>query len=98
MMSFRISFKYKFKKYLAISKSNEYFIPIKGAVNVEEEIEKLKSELSYTEGFLKSVQKKLSNERFISGAPEKVVEAEKKKEADALAKIKMITSSLKSLE
>ena len=79
-------------------KSNEYFIPIKGAVNVEEEIEKLKSELSYTEGFLKSVQKKLSNERFISGAPEKVVEAEKKKEADALAKIKMITSSLKSLE
>ena len=79
-------------------KSNEYFIPIKGAVNVQEEIEKLKSELAYTEGFLKSVQKKLSNERFVSGAPEKVVEAEKKKQADAQAKIKMITSSLKSLE
>ena len=79
-------------------KSNEYFIPIKGAINVEEEIEKLKSELEYTEGFLKSVQKKLANERFVSGAPEQVVASERKKEADALAKIKMITSSLESLK
>lgn len=79
-------------------KSNEYFIPMAGAINVEEEIEKLKEELKYTEGFLKSVQKKLSNERFVNNAPEQVVASEKKKEADALAKIETINKSLKSLQ
>jgi len=77
--------------------SNEYFIPIAGAINVEEEIKKLTEELNYTEGFLRSVQKKLSNERFISGAPEQVVASEKKKEADALAKIETLKASLASL-
>ena len=79
-------------------KSNEYFIPIEGAVNVEEEIAKLTEELKYTEGFLKSVQGKLSNERFVSGAPEKVVALERKKEADALAKIETLKTSLKGLQ
>lgn len=79
-------------------KSNEYFIPIEGAVNVEEEIAKLTEELKYTEGFLKSVQGKLSNERFVSGAPEKVVALERKKEADALAKIETLKASLKGLQ
>lgn len=78
-------------------KSNEYFVPITGAINVEEEIKKLTEELSYTEGFLKSVQKKLANERFVNNAPEQVVAVEKKKEADALAKISMLKSSLESL-
>ncbi|MDX5585510.1 MAG: valine--tRNA ligase [Aureibaculum sp.] len=78
-------------------KSNEYFIPIAGAINVEEEIKKLTEELNYTEGFLKSVQKKLSNERFVGGAPEQVVASEKKKEADALAKIETLKTSLSSL-
>ncbi|QYJ67509.1 valine--tRNA ligase [Flavobacterium litorale] len=78
-------------------KSNEYFIPVAGAVNVEEEITKLTEELEYNKGFLKSVQKKLSNERFVSGAPEKVVAIEKQKEADALAKIATIEQSLASL-
>jgi valyl-tRNA synthetase len=78
-------------------KSNEYFIPIAGAVNIEEEIKKLTEELNYTEGFLKSVQKKLSNERFVNGAPEQVVASEKKKEADALAKIETLKTSLSSL-
>ncbi|MGB1307661.1 MAG: valine--tRNA ligase, partial [Oceanihabitans sp.] len=64
-------------------KSNEYFIPMEGAIDVEAEIKKLTEELNYTEGFLKSVQKKLSNERFVAGAPEQVVASEKKKEADA---------------
>ncbi|MBT8266046.1 MAG: valine--tRNA ligase [Bacteroidia bacterium] len=77
--------------------SNEYFVPMHGAINVEEEIKKLTEELNYTEGFLKSVQKKLSNERFVSGAPEQVVASEKKKEADALAKIEMLKASLESL-
>lgn len=79
-------------------KSNEYFIPMDGAIDVEAEIVKLTEELSYTEGFLKSVQKKLSNERFVAGAPEQVVASEKKKEADALAKIETLKSSLASLK
>ena len=78
-------------------KSNEYFIPMGGSIDVEGEIKKLTEELNYTEGFLKSVQKKLSNERFVAGAPEQVVASEKKKEADALAKIETIKSSLESL-
>ncbi len=78
-------------------KSNEYFIPMEGSIDVEAEITKLTEELNYTEGFLKSVQKKLSNERFVNNAPEQVVASEKKKEADALAKIETIKASLVSL-
>ncbi len=77
--------------------SNEYFIPMKGAINVEEEIAKLTEELKYNEGFLKSAQKKLSNERFVNNAPEQVITNERKKEADALAKIETIKASLTSL-
>ena len=78
-------------------KSNEYFIPMEGSINVEEELKKLQEELKYAEGFLKSVEKKLSNERFVNNAPEQVVANEKKKQADALAKIETIKASLKSL-
>lgn len=78
-------------------KSNEYFIPISGAINVEEEIAKITEELKYTEGFLKSVQKKLSNERFVNNAPEKVITLERNKEADALAKIETLKASLAAL-
>ncbi|RZP17547.1 MAG: valine--tRNA ligase [Flavobacteriales bacterium] len=78
-------------------KSNEYFIPMEGSVNVENEIEKLSHELTYTEGFLKSIQAKLTNERFVNNAPEKVVASEKQKEADALAKITTLKNSLSSL-
>ena len=78
-------------------KSNEYFIPMEGSIDVDAEIKKLTEELNYTEGFLKSVQKKLSNERFVNNAPEQVVASEKKKEADALAKIETIKASLASL-
>ena len=77
--------------------SNEYFIPISGAIDVEEEIKKLNDELKYTEGFLKSVQKKLSNERFVNNAPAQVLQNERNKEADALAKIETIKSSLANL-
>ncbi|ENI5845359.1 valine--tRNA ligase [Flavobacterium psychrophilum] len=79
-------------------KSNEYFIPITGNIDVEAEIAKLTEELNYTKGFLKSVQGKLSNEKFVTGAPEKVLEMERKKEADALAKIATIEQSLSSLK
>ncbi len=78
-------------------RSNEYFVPVSGTVNVEGEIAKLTDELKYNEGFLKSVQNKLKNERFVNSAPEKVVAMEKQKEADALAKIETIKASLSRL-
>ncbi len=79
-------------------KSNEYFIPITGNIDVASEIAKLTEELNYTKGFLKSVQGKLSNEKFVTGAPEKVLEMERKKEADALAKIATIEQSIAGLQ
>ncbi|MBT8289108.1 MAG: valine--tRNA ligase [Bacteroidia bacterium] len=78
--------------------SNEYFIPVQGNLDVEAEIKKLTEELEYTEGFLRSVQKKLSNDRFVNNAPEQVVSSERKKEADALAKIETIKASLNNLQ
>ena len=68
-----------------------------GTIDIEAEIKKLTEELKYTEGFLKSVQKKLSNERFVAGAPAQVVANEKKKEQDALAKIETLKTSLANL-
>ncbi len=79
-------------------KANEYFIPILDKINVEEEIKKLETELHYAEGFLKSVQAKLSNEKFVNSAPAQVVENERKKEADTLAKIETLTQSLNKLK
>jgi valyl-tRNA synthetase len=77
--------------------SNEYFLVADVTIDLEAEVAKIKEELNYTKGFLKSVQKKLSNARFVSNAPEQVVTSEKKKEADALAKIQTLESSLKNL-
>ena len=77
--------------------SNEYFMVADMAIDLEAEVAKLEEELAYTKGFLNSVQKKLSNERFVSNAPEQVVASEKKKEADALAKIETLETSLKNL-
>ena len=79
-------------------KSNEYFIPISGNIDVEAEVAKLEEELKYIQGFLRSVQGKLSNEKFVNGAPEQVIANERKKEADALAKIATIEQSLLSLK
>ena len=76
---------------------NEYFIPFGDAIDVDAEKEKLTEELNYTKGFLKSVQKKLQNERFVSGAPEKVVELERKKESDALDKIAILEEKISGL-
>ncbi len=79
-------------------KSNEYFIPIAGNIDVAAEIAKLTDELNYTKGFLKSVQGKLANDKFVAGAPVPVLENERKKEADALAKIATIEQSLAGLK
>jgi len=77
--------------------SNEFFIPFDLQIDVEAETIKLNEELAYHKGFLASVQKKLSNERFVNNAPEQVIANERKKEADALAKIAMVEKSLASL-
>ncbi|MCM4153834.1 valine--tRNA ligase [Arenibacter sp. N53] len=79
-------------------KSNEYFVPMIGAIDIEAEIKKLEEELEYTKGFLISVRKKLSNERFVSNAPAQVIALERQKEADALAKMDTLEKSLASLE
>ncbi|MCB9335141.1 MAG: valine--tRNA ligase [Flavobacteriales bacterium] len=80
-----------------VVKSNEYFIPLAGNVDVEAEIEKIKADLEYVKGSLAIANKKLSNEKFVAGAPEQVVAAEQKKKADAEAKIKVLEEQLASL-
>ena len=80
-----------------IIRSTEFYIPLEGSVDIESEIEKLEAELKYTNGFLLSVDKKLSNERFVNHAPEQVVTKEKQKKADAEARIKVIENQLSSL-
>ena len=77
--------------------STEFFVPLTGSVDVEAEIKKLVEELKYAQGFLKSVEAKLSNERFVSGAPAAVVDKERKKKADAEAKIAVIEQQLAGL-
>ena len=79
-------------------KSNEYYIPLAGSVNIEEEIATLTQELEYTKGFLNSVMKKLSNERFVNNAPEQVIANERKKQSDAEAKIKTIQEQLSAIQ
>jgi valyl-tRNA synthetase len=76
----------------------EFFIPFGDAVDVEAEIQKMEEELTYAKGFLKSVQGKLSNERFVAGAPAQVLELERKKESDALGKIQLLEEKLTSLK
>ena len=76
----------------------EYFIPLGDLVDVEEELKKMEEELKYTKGFLMSVQKKMSNERFVNNAPAKVIEIEKKKMADAEAKIKVLEDRIASMK
>jgi len=80
-----------------VVKSTEFYIPLTESIDTAEEIKKLKDELNYTKGFLNSVVKKLSNERFVNNAPEKVVANEQKKKSDAESRIKVIEEQLKSL-
>ncbi|MFT7034153.1 MAG: valyl-tRNA synthetase [Cyclobacteriaceae bacterium] len=78
-------------------RADEFFIPAEGNVDVEKEKAERTKELEYTQGFLNSIAKKLSNERFVNNAPEQVVAVEKKKQADAEEKIKMLEEKLKGL-
>ncbi len=79
-------------------KTHEMFVPLTGHVDAAEEIAKLEAVIEYQEKFLASVRKKLSNEKFVNGAPEHVVAVERKKEADSLAKIEAAKASLKALK
>jgi len=80
-----------------VEKSTEFYIPVGDTIDVAEEIRKLKEELGYTQGFLNSVEKKLSNERFVAGAPPEVVNLELQKKADAEAKIQVLLSQIATL-
>ncbi|MDH6312191.1 valyl-tRNA synthetase [Parabacteroides sp. PFB2-10] len=77
--------------------TTEYAVPLGNLMNVEEELAKLNEELIYQEGFLASVIKKLSNESFVGKAPAKVIEMERKKQADAESKIQSLKDSIAAL-
>lgn len=76
----------------------EYAVPLGNLINVEEELKKLEADLKYQEGFLQSVLKKLSNEKFVSKAPANVIEMERKKQADAETKIAALRESIAALK
>jgi valyl-tRNA synthetase len=78
--------------------TTEYAVPLGNNINVEEELKKLEADLKYQEGFLQSVLKKLSNEKFVNNAPAKVIEMERKKQADAEAKIATLKESISALQ
>lgn len=78
--------------------TTEYAVPLGNNINVEEELKKLEADLKYQEGFLQSVSKKLSNEKFVNNAPAKVIEMERKKQADAEAKIATLKESISALQ
>ena len=79
-------------------RTTEYFIPLGNLIDVEEELKKLEADLKYQEGFLQSVLKKLSNEKFVSKAPANVIEMERKKQSDAETKIAALKESIAALK
>ena len=76
----------------------QYSVPLTGLVDASEEIKKLEADLKYAEGFLQGVMKKLSNASFVNNAPQKVVDIERKKQADAEEKIRIINEQLSKLK
>lgn len=79
-------------------KTTEFFVPLANNINVDEERARLTKDLDYSKGFLKSVQAKLANEKFVANAKPEMVENERKKQADAEAKIKAIEEQLAALK
>jgi len=78
--------------------TTECFVPMSQKIDVEAERKKLEDELRYAEGFLASVMKKLGNEKFVNGAPEKVVAVERQKKADAEKKIAALKAQLEQIK
>ncbi|MFO7616481.1 MAG: valine--tRNA ligase [Bacteroidales bacterium] len=81
-----------------VIRSVEYFLSFDEPLDVVEEMARIRKEMEYTRGFLQTVEKKLSNERFTSHASPEVVDLERKKKADAEAKLKALTDSLARME
>jgi valyl-tRNA synthetase len=77
--------------------SDEFFIPLEENIDVDAERERLNAELTYLQGFLKSVEAKLNNERFVQNAKPEIIQNERNKKADADSKIRIILESLESL-
>lgn len=80
-----------------MSDNEKYFLQFEVEINVEEERKRLQSELDYAKGFVQSVEKKLSNERFVQNAPEAVVNNERKKLADGQERVRILGESLAKL-
>ena len=78
--------------------TTEYAVPLGDSIDVEAELKKLEADLKYNEGFLQKVMGKLSNEKFVNGAPAQVVAAEQKKKADAEQKIAAIREAIAALK
>ncbi len=80
-----------------IAGTDEFFVPLSGSIDAEAERERISKELEYLQGFLKSVDAKLANERFVQNAKPDIIDNERKKKADAEQKIRILEESLKSL-
>lgn len=80
-----------------IVRTTDFYVPLTGNVNKEEEIRKITEELAYYNGFLAKVEKQLSNANFVDHAPAKVVEGERKKQSDAQARIRVLEEQLREL-
>lgn len=78
--------------------TTSFFVPLNEHINVEEEVAKMEADIAYLEKFLKGVNAKLANEKFVANAPEKVLEIEKKKQLDATTKIASLQERIASLK
>ena len=76
---------------------HQVFVPLAGLIDLQAEKERLQKEIAAKQGFLKSVEAKLANEAFVARAPEKVIEIERKKQADAQAEVESLTANLQAL-
>lgn len=81
-----------------VVRRTEFYVPANESSNKEETIQKLREEIEYTRGFLESVQKKLSNEKFVANAKPEVVEIERRKESDAIAKIRVLQEQIDGMQ
>ncbi|MGE4413995.1 MAG: class I tRNA ligase family protein, partial [Bacteroidales bacterium] len=81
-----------------MSGTTEFFVPLEGLTDISEEIKKAEAELDHLHGFLKSVNAKLGNEKFVANAPGQVVEMEKKKQSDAQTKISALEKLIQDLK
>lgn len=83
---------------MAMVNSFEIYIEREESFNSDEEILKIKTEIVKTNGFIETINKKLGNDTFVNKAPEKVIEGEKKKLADQIAKLEKLNKQLESIK